>query len=471
VNKKIAYTVVFLVVAVSLYIFSGMYAEKVSSEAIAEAEPAIKKAFRSIGGDFRLGKTVLSYDIAGASIRGNVDLENVILRNSPEQKSQEVSISISKMTVSKSSNFLTFSDGENFKAEFSSFEIMLDRFGVVDFPVAGVSQAKGIRETFEILSFSDLELRNLKIKEFEEAEVGFSLLSVGQLKEGRLTDLRLEGLSVHSDPAELFSLTVERISFDKLDGWMEVFLDGGGGNVASIKNGFSLGSGKLDNLQLKTGEMDDSLAIGSLSINLGRDEMLLNSLVFQIDDVGIATGSIPFVMPAGYLDEFNRDQFMIDAALDISADFPESSLSAEISLGIEELGELSAKLGFGGISRALFTSSVIPQVSTVMVSGASFRSADLTYGDDGLSEILFSVLEKNGIARQQIALIVTNFATSVVEPSQQETTKSAIKSFSESGKMFRISLVAKSDSGVSFSEIVESPSSIFEKLRIEVDAR
>ena len=400
-----------------------------------------------------------------------MDLENVILRNSPEQKSQEVSISISKMTVSKNSNFLTFSDGENFKVEFGSFEITLDRFGVVDLPVAGVSQAKDIRETFEILSFSDLELRNLKIKEFEEAELGFSLLSVGQLKEGGLTDLRLEGLNFHSNPAELFSLTVERISFDKLDGWMEVFLDDGGGNLASIKSGFSLGSGKLDNLQLKTGEMDDSLAIGGLSINLGRDEMLLNSLVLRIDDVGIDKSSLSALgSPNEILNEFNRDQFMMDAALDISADFPESSLSAEISLGIEELGELSANLGFGGISRSLFTTSVIPTIA-LLISEVSFRSAELTYGDDGLSEILFSMLEKNGIARQQIALIFTNFATSVVEPSQQATTESAIKSFSESGEMFRISFVAKSDSGVSFSEIVASPSLIFEKLRIEVDAR
>ena len=103
-------------------------------------------------------------------------------------------------------------------------------------------------------------------------------------------------------------LKIERISFDKLDELLEPIFGEDKALMASIKNGFSLGSFKLDNVQLKTGETEGSLAIGGLSIDLERDEMLLNSIFLRIDDVGIEKSTLSAQgFPDEILNELNYE--------------------------------------------------------------------------------------------------------------------------------------------------------------------
>ena len=103
------------VVAGGGYFYSN-YAEEKVKEEIAKAEQKIKSLFKGLGPEFDEGETSLSYKVAGTGLSGKVDLENVVIKNSPNLESERRSISISKLLLSNIGDLLNIENAENFKA-------------------------------------------------------------------------------------------------------------------------------------------------------------------------------------------------------------------------------------------------------------------------------------------------------------------------------------------------------------------
>jgi hypothetical protein len=454
------------VVAGGGYFYSN-YAEEKVKEEIAKAEQKIKSLFKGLGPEFDEGETSLSYKVAGTGLSGKVDLENVVIKNTPNLESERRSISISKLLLSNIGDLLNIENAENFKAYTGrGGYIGFGHLRIKGIPIIKINEAveanpDKIVEALKIITFSDFRIENLKIKEEKKSpEQYIASFSIGKLENNTLTDVTLKNLNFQERENKP-KISVESVSLDKFV--LPLVLEDEEKITRNVSDAFGLSALKVEKITFSEKE-SGVVQLGSLQLDVGRHNELINDVNLKLTAAEIPKSALleSGFIPEEILDTVNQNKLIFNASMSSVSDFSASTSSIEISANLEQLAKVGLNLTLGGISEDLIKKlggSPDSGLLNEITKDITFKTIGFSFSNEGLTEIAFKLAEKeNGLNRQQISEIVgvSIESNKNLDASQKAKIKTAIQTFIKSGQSLKLSINSKNPSGLTTDTILMS---------------